>query len=234
MQDLADAAVRGRVSDLVALGHRFTFFSAGLPDESLLERLRGHAPLVHRWECVLPARDAGLLAKAAAPLVRDTGLSLAVADLRSAAMGNAGTPAGKHFTAPGFLPTELDAVRRLVGDDPTRVIGAVCFRVGRNSLAEDELEALRDFIRETGVRAVVTWALMPDGPNDAALDDADVQERVVRLCALAARFGEIEFMLDGFMDIDRGYYPRVGLIDRRCNLRPAGEWLLRRRASAAG
>ncbi len=41
----------------------------------------------------------------------------------------------------------------------------------------------------------------------------------------------IEFILDGFVDIDRGYYPRVGLVDRRGNLRPAGEWLRRRRAA---
>jgi len=231
VQDLASERVRARVGDLVALGHRFTFFSAGLPDESLQALLRRHARLAHRWECVLPARNAGLLARTVAPWLRDSGLSLAVADLRSAAMGNAGTPAGKHFTAPGFLPSEIATARRVLADDGADVIGALCFRIAREALDETELEALRSLVRETGVAAVVTWALMPDGPNESALDDADARARVARLCDIAGRFEDLEFMLDTFMEIDRGYFPRAGLVDRRGNLRPAGEYLLRLRAS---
>lgn len=228
--DLQDAEVRSRVADLVALGHRFIFFSVGLPELPLLGLLREHASLVNRWECVLSARDVAALAQQAAPLVRDTGLGLAVANLRSAAMGNAGTEAGKHFTAPGFLASELGLVQDLVADDQQRVVKAVCFRIGRHALVEAELEALQLFSQQTGVASVVTWALMPDGPNDSALDDAEVCARVERLCGLAERFPGLEFLLDSFMDVDRGYYPRVGLIDRRCNLRPAGEWLRRHRA----
>jgi hypothetical protein len=230
VRDLMDDTVRARVADMVALGHRFTFFSAGVPDDGLQALLRRHAGLVHRWECVLPARDVGTLARTAKALLDETGLSLAVADLRSAAMGNAGTPAGKHFTAPGFLPSESDTARRLLQAEGAEVIRALCFRIGRAASGENELEVLRSLARDTGVAVVVTWALMPDGPNDSAFDDADVRDRVARICELAARYPELEFMLDSFMDIDRGYYPRAGLVDRRCNLRPAGEFLLRLRA----
>ncbi|MEO7242194.1 MAG: metallophosphoesterase [Variovorax sp.] len=232
VQDLQDAQVRERIADMVALGHRFTFFAAGLPEPGLQDLLRDHALLVHRWECVVPARDVAALLDRIAPLVRETGLTLAVANLRSAAMGNTGKPAGKHFTAPGFLPEELDLVREMLAADTQRLLRAVCFRIGRHAMREADLESIREFAAHAGVTAVVTWALMPDGPNDAALDDDEACEQVERLCRLAEQFSGIDFLLDTFMDIDRGYYPRVGLLDRRCNLRPAGEMLRRRRANA--
>jgi 3',5'-cyclic AMP phosphodiesterase CpdA len=228
--DLASAAVRARIADLVALGHRFTFFSAGVPDAGLLALMRAHAALVARWECVLPGTQLGAWAEAVAPMARETGIALAWADLRSAAIGNAGKPAGKHFTAPGFLPTELDAVEAGLARLPAGLVSAVCFRVARDALHEPEVQALDAFARRAAVGCVLTWSLMPDGPNDAAMDAGDVRDRVERLCALADRYPGVEWVLDGFVDVDRGYYPRVALVDRLGNLRAAGEWLRRRRA----
>lgn len=225
--DLVDPQVRGRVADLVALGQRFTFFSAGLPNQDLLALLRREAPLVSRWECVVPMRDLAALAEAVAPLVAEAGLEVMWSDLRSAAIGNA----GKHFTAPGCLPSEVSAVAAMLRRLPPRIISAVGFRLSRDALDDKDIMALETFSQSNRIKAVVTWALMPEGPNDQAMDDGDVLARVERLFATATRFASIDFILDGFTDIDRGYYPRAGLVDRRGNLRPAGEWLRQRRAA---
>jgi len=71
--DLLDAQVRQRVADMVALGHRFTFFSAGMPSAALLALLREHAPLVGFWECVMPVRAAPELAACAGAGDADAG-----------------------------------------------------------------------------------------------------------------------------------------------------------------
>ena len=44
----------------------------------------------------------------------------------------------------------------------------------------------------------------------------------MELYATALAYPEIPMFLDPFMDVDRGYFVRHGLIDRRCNLRSAG------------
>ena len=56
---------------------------------------------------------------------------------------------------------------------------------------------------------------------------------VARSCelALARRHPLVELLLDTFMDIDRGYFVRHGLVDRRSNWRPAGSALARARAA---
>jgi hypothetical protein len=41
----------------------------------------------------------------------------------------------------------------------------------------------------------------------------------------------VEVMLDTFMDIDRGYYVRHGLVDRALNWRGAGRWLAQQAAA---
>lgn len=233
IDDLRNPVVRQRVADMVTLGHRFTFFSAGLPGAATLSLLREQAALVGRWECVLPVREVPALVTAVAPLVEETGLKVALAAMRSAAIGNAGKPAGKHFTAPGFLPGELDSVQALFDRTMSATISSACFRVGRDALDHDDLTRLAAFSAASGLTCVVTWSLMPDGPNDSEMDEEKARARVEALCGMAARFPVLEFMLDTFADIDRGYYVRTALVDRRGNLRAAGRWLRERRSAAA-
>ena len=54
------------------------------------------------------------------------------------------------------------------------------------------------------------------------LDDGRILANVVELFAVGLAFPRLTTMVDTFMDIDRGYFVRHGLIDRRCNLQPAG------------
>lgn len=75
--------------------------------------------------------------------------------------------------------------------------------------------------------------MMGDGPNDAEMDDAANQALVEEALQLATRHPEVTLLLDTFMDIDRGYYVRTGLIDRSGNWRAAGRVVADFRAGAA-
>jgi len=233
IQDLQDERVRARIADMVALGHRFTFFSVGLPAPQWLELLRRHAALVARWECVLPLRQADALAALAAPLVRDTGVNLALANLRSGTEGNTQKAPGKHFAAPGFLVAECELARALLGGPLQGMLSAVCFRIARAEPLPAALAALESFARATGTVVVATRALMPESPNDTALDEVENAALVEEALAAARAHPGVELVLDTFMDVDRGYYVRTGLIDRACNWRLAGRVLMSARAVAA-
>jgi acyl carrier protein phosphodiesterase len=63
------------------------------------------------------------------------------------------------------------------------------------------------------------------------MDDERNLAFVKETLVLARRHPRVELLLDTFMDIDRGYFARQGLVDRRCNWRPAGSALARTRAA---
>ena len=51
--------------------------------------------------------------------------------------------------------------------------------------------------------------------TEAFTDDRAVGARATEAVGAARAVPEADVYLDGFMDHDRGYYPRHGLIDRR-------------------
>jgi UDP-2,3-diacylglucosamine pyrophosphatase LpxH len=229
--DLLDDRVRARVAEMTALGMRFTFHSVGLPEPELLDALQRHARLVSRWECVLPARAADELARRAGPLVRDHGIHLLLANLRSGTAGNTRKEPGKHYTAPGFACDEIEVARSLLQGPLAGVADGLCFGIPRGEAAEPQLLALSRLAESTGATIVATRSLMGDGPNDAEMDDERNLAFVKETLVLARRHPRVELLLDTFMDIDRGYFARQGLVDRRCNWRPAGSALARTRAA---
>jgi hypothetical protein len=64
-------------------------------------------------------------------------------------------------------------------------------------------------------------------------DDAVVSTRVAETVVAAREYPDAAIFLDGFMDHDRGYYPRHGLIDRHHNPREALYRLIERTAGEA-
>jgi hypothetical protein len=231
VDDLRDARVRARVADLVALGHRFTFFSAGLPDEALLADLRAHAALVARWECVLPLSRVEALVERVRPLVRDTGLCVVLSALRSGAQGNTGKSADRHFAGPGFRLEEVAQAEAVLGGVGAGVIGGVGFALPRGSVLDESLAALQALAQRVGAAVVAACSMLPDGPNDSVLDDTAIEREVRDIVEAARRHPGVEVMLDTFMDIDRGYYVRHGLVDRALNWRGAGRWLAQQAAA---
>lgn len=231
--DLLDDRVRERVADMVALGHRFTFFSAGIPDAELLAQLREYAALIGFWECVLPARAASTLADSAGAMLRDTGMQLVFACLRSGTKGNTGKAPGKHFAAPGFTVQQCALAGELLGGPLHGVAAGAAFNIGRQEPLPQAMDTLARFARASGATVFATRMLMGEGPNDAENDDASNRALVDEALQQAQRHPEVNLLLDTFMDIDRGYYVRTGLIDRSGNWRVAGRVLTDFRAGAA-
>lgn len=109
-----------------------------------------------------------------------------------------------HFPMPGYLPGDPDvpegAVFRVPGDVGTGVAAA------RGGIALVELP-----------RA---------GESVAFTDDLAVARRVAEAFVAAKANPDVPVLLDGFVDHDRGYFPRHGLVDRRRDPR-AAFWVLR-------
>ncbi len=121
-----------------------------------------------------------------------------------------------HFTPHGFTADDPDLGRSL---------GERClFRIDPEV---DPVEGLERAARAAPGRAAALVLTPRNGEGRSFDDDAALCSRVERTLRAAERFPEIPVILDTFMDHDRGYFPRIGLLDRRGNPRPAYFQLLR-------
>lgn len=69
-----------------------------------------------------------------------------------------------------------------------------------------------------------------DDPSVWQGDEKWASGRIDEALDIASRYPEIEVMIDTFCEVDRGYHPRVGLLDRYSNLTAIGQSLAGMRA----
>ncbi|MCL1693931.1 MAG: metallophosphoesterase, partial [Actinomycetia bacterium] len=217
IEDLStpDGAVRMR--DLTSRGMRFTVFSAGVPSRRARETVRSLASDLRRWEIIVPPERFGdtLTSIGGADL---GGVRLAIAPIVSVGASDA---AFHHFVAAGFRVDDdhmIDGLRRIEAD---RRFDELVFRIAWTDAIEDGVAQAGDFAEAGGMRACVVVEL-PRGSESTVFDDDEaVADRVAEAARAAEARPGVDVFLDGFMDHDRGYYPRHGLIDRSFNPRPA-------------
>ncbi len=201
--DLARPETRERVLELAARGVEFTVLVAGVG------RLEDVPPVaaVTRWEVVLAPGEVW-----DARMPRPPSGVVAVGPLTP--WEGSGWSHG-HFVAHGFRPDiDPEALQATVGPADEAV-----FRIGPDAPVWETAEAVTGIVSASGMGAVVVAQLPRRSEGSMFDDDTLVANRVVE-AEIVARSG-VEVFLDGFGDHDRGYFPRVGLLDRRADPRPS-------------
>jgi len=232
--DLADDRIRARMRDLHALGQRFTVFSFGLPDRATLDVINAHRSIVDRWEMVLPLHALG----AACHRLRGAkSLELppiSLSKLRS--HGDANHDPSKpfdHAVSLGFDVAECEDAGRLWKREGCDVFDGLLFKIDVDQPIIASVSRISDISAEFRFRASICAKLAPLRSADAPQSDHAIANRVAEVVLCAWSNPRVEIFLDTFQDVDRGYYLRPGLIDRRCNPRLAGhvlrelQWRLR-------
>jgi hypothetical protein len=100
------------------------------------------------------------------------------------------------------------------------------FRVVRQASPWTAIAAAERAAAALGIRASVHVRMASTNPAEAFADDRANANRVAEaltaaLAAASPGRPEVDVFLDTFTDIDRGYFLRHGLVDRRFNLRLA-------------
>ena len=218
LADLRDPAARARATALAERGHRFTAFSFGAPTAEAARLLREAAGAMATWEVILPPADVAVAAAGAG-----TGLATRLAPLSTSADSPSGGGGSlSHFVGQGFRLDGRDAIRAVFGRPEVREAFDGC--VVRLAWADDPwggIAAVAELGRSQGIGVTAVVDLSPATPDGDHRDDAALAARVAEASFAALAHG-VDVFLDTFMDVDRGYYVRHGLIDRRCNPRQAG------------
>lgn len=203
LSDLRFESTRQRFDTLAALGIQLVLFTAEEPDARDRALLARHRQQILALEWVAPRhRLADPPRELPVPLWVSVHPRAAVRDERRF----------DHFPLPGFLPEDRELDGLAPGLLPVlRVPDSVC--PAQAGLA----------LRRPGVLLV---ELPRAGEAQAFTDDLALSHRVVAAAAAALGSSGRTVLLDGFVDHDRGYFPRHGLLDRKGDPRAAW-WALR-------
>ena len=231
LADLLDPDIRPRVHDFHAAGIRFTFFALDVPDAKAIAALTDSHILTDALQIVTAKTNLSDIADGLASLPSLGDVEVVVGKLHSSADEPRHGSNFAHSVSFGFKwPERHHALAALKSCDAAgRVIG-LAFQI---NLGEDLQARLSEMDAFGAANDLQIWAnvrLADENPAVANFDDELILEKVRVAVEAAETLERTTVEVDTLIDIDRGYNPRHGLLDRRCNLRPAGIWLAGRQA----
>jgi predicted phosphodiesterase len=220
--DLTNAYTRSRMQILRSVGHRFVTTSLGVPNVHFVEALAAAPDLIDIIEVNLSARrlerDLGRLRSARTAANRPVYWS----KLRMHEDAHFDGAQFSHFVTSGMMPGELDDPPALLAQAGARdAVDGIVVRLERGVDLLVTMPALVRFAERSGL-AVQGSIKLADAGLAKIRDDETDNARLAAEAVLAGRLSDrVSLIFDTFMDIDRGYHPRNGFIDRMFNPRPA-------------
>ena len=202
MDELTDSMSRQRVLDWAAAGITFKFITVSAPDDL-------------PWNLISDTRHAVLGIEFATRIEKLERLLNCV-----------NNQAGKSPVKLSVTKIHTSADEKRTGSKfAHNVSSGLVYQINLDDDLDRTIRYLIDAHRGSGIDPVFNIRFAMCSPAEENFDDDMIAERVKGVLALAREFGDLEFQFDTFIDIDRGYSPRHGLIDRSSNLRSAGKIL---------
>ncbi len=222
IQDLADANARRRMEILKRVGHRFTVFTYDVPEGDRRELLLGARHLVDAWEVVIPWRDMDGRIAGMREIKEASGIPVFLSKLRTDDDSKFDGHRFNHFINHGLVLAERESVETFLSRaDHRAAVDGLVFRVTRDRQPWPAIGEARALSRDLEVQAVLHIRMASASPAEDFNDDLANANRVAEAACAALALNDTEVFLDTFLDVDRGYFARTGLLDRRCNPRMA-------------
>ncbi len=228
LQELVKEDVRERMAPLADAGFEFVVYSHGIPGDSEYGVIRQHRALLAGWELMLAPGEMEVVAtrmlRGAGGLVGDPALPCYLDEVRDLSAADIGDANVKHVANYGFQLTDSELIERLSAADALRrVFGGLVFRLRRRGEPELELWSsigrIGELARTSGMRHQVHILFSGNVTAERFEDDLATANRVAESTLAAWLAGNLDLYFDTFEDIDRGYFVRHGLVDRRYNPR---------------
>jgi 3',5'-cyclic AMP phosphodiesterase CpdA len=229
LSDLLDPVTRGRLYDIDELGYRYGFFTVDMPNDVAKETMSAHRELVDFLEVIVPWETASTKVPQASRLRDELSIPVYVANIESSIHRERKGPKYSHYVSHGFRirnTASLDAILPERG-----AVDGFVFQVGQHDDPWPSIRMIDDYAARMGTGALVNVRLAPEDPAEYLCDEDHVANRVAESLVAALASPNVKVFLDTFMDLDRGYFPRIGLYDRRLNPRK-GSHVARRLAGA--
>jgi hypothetical protein len=172
---------------------------------------------------VLPWRDAEASLPRLAGLRADLGLRVLLSKLRLHEDAKYDGSTFNHFINHGFVAAEIEQMQALLALPGARTaVDGFVMRIPRGQHPAEGIAQARRLAATLDATIVPQVRLAGDDPATPLFDEQANGNRVAEamFCALAGAGTELFF--DSFVDVDRGYFPHGGFVDRRFDPRLAG------------
>jgi 3',5'-cyclic AMP phosphodiesterase CpdA len=219
LHDLANPRIRERMRHLQRLGQRFTVFSFEVPDGEARQALVAHADLVDGWEIGFAWDDLAAICDAARRVKENASVDVFLSKLRSKEDLESDGQRYYHVINHGFVASEGERLRAILDGPGHDLIDGFVFRVAHDRSPWQDIHAIAAAASAAGTSASVHVRLSTASPADTSLDDLQHANRVAETIVAAETAPGVRAFFDTFADVDRGYFVRSGLVDRRFNPR---------------
>lgn len=229
LSDLSDPEYGPRIHDFYRAGIRFTFFCGGVPDVAQWQACRDNAHLINAVEFVTCMRELSDISEALRKFDPGDGPPIFLGKSHSSADEPKHGSKFAHSVSFGFKwedrETLLPALKEI---NRNNVVRGLVFQVNLADDLRTRLGEMDAFAGGNGFKIAANIRLADTNPAIANFDDEMISKRVEEALVFAPELEHMTLQLDTFADIDRGYHPRYGLLDRRYNFRAAGRMLMNR------
>ncbi len=221
LTELLEERTRNRLAALKRIGHQITVFSFEPPVGRAREALTNYRDIVDVLEVIVQWRHKGGMIPALTKIKQETGVPIYLAKIETSADKKRAGSQFSHFVSYGFRASEvadIDEFRAL--DGAGDAADGFILRVGLDKSPWSEIQEISELAQAREFKAVVNIRLATENPAAENADDQLNASQISEAIAAAFALDNVDVFLDTFIDVDRGYFPRRGLFDRRFNPRP--------------
>ena len=222
MRDVADVHTLERIRALRKHGHEFVLYSFGPVPEHHRETARRCGALIDAWEIGCAWSDLDAVLDSVGNVRNELDVPVYLSRLRSKEDMEGSGETYYHVINHGFSTADVASIAELSSrNDDTRAVDGVVFRVAGDIAPWRAVIDAATAAADCGLGASVHLRLSTANPADATRDDLWSANRIAEALAAALTQTNATVFVDTFADVDRGYFVRNGVVDRRFNPRPA-------------
>jgi calcineurin-like phosphoesterase family protein len=218
VQDLLDPGIRRRIEIMKEVGHLFHVYIYELPDPETRAILTTHADLVSTLEIVLPWGGSEMDLSQLDALRQDSGIRIYLSRVnrKDAAKHEGGRY--NHLISHGFSFGEAKELEMMSSTNVNGdAVSGFMLSVPNSQSPAEAVAQAAELAYRTARRICLYLRTTGANPAENHFDDKANLARITEAIIACAEVGNVEIILDTFADIDRGYFARSGLVDRRYN-----------------
>ncbi len=221
-QDMRNANTVARAQLMSDVGHDFIITTLGVPGEAFISDVVASQVNVSAIELNLPMEKFIHRSSVIARLRKLIPAKIILSKLRTTEDSHFDGQHFSHFVHAGIrideLPSYRDQLAALVRDG---IIDGITVRLDRGTDIVAAAARLEQFSKEIDCDIIASVKLAGDNLARASDDDFDTARLAAEAFIASKSSRRVRYVFDTFMDVDRGYFPRNGFIDRRFDPRAA-------------
>lgn len=221
MRDLMVPENRERMRVLCDHGHEFTLFSFGDPKPQDRDLILSHQDIFSAWEIAVNWDTLDREAPGIGDIARAVDMPVYLSRLRSIDELRA-EAGGRYFHVinQGFTANDQAQMAAILKrSEFTDAFAGFVFRLTADQRPHQGIVDIVNVVNDLGVVASVHLRMCGSNPAEVQEDDGWVTARLAETILTAATLDNVVVYADTFVDNDRGYFVRNGVLDRLCNPR---------------